>query len=105
MAEQDSNAIAFPTLTETQIGGLERYAHAPPKKLPAEHILFHAGDRDPKFCVLKAGEIEIDDMTAEKPKTLGVQGGNFTGDVCHLTGRRRDGGPVCSRLFKDDVIL
>ena len=87
MAEQDLNAIAFPTLTETQMLGLERYADAAPKRFPAGEALFHAGDRDPKFYVIKAGEIEIVDITGEEPKTLRVQGpGNFTGDVGHLTG-------------------
>jgi thioredoxin reductase (NADPH) len=87
MAEQDLNAIGFPTLTETQMAALERYADAAPKKFPAGAALFHAGDRDPKFYVIKSGEIEIVDVTGEEPKTLRVQGpGNFTGDVGHLTG-------------------
>ena len=87
MAEQDLNAIAFPTLTETQVAGLARYAAAAPKKFPAGEALFHAGDRDPKFYVIRSGEIEIVDVTGEEPKTLRVQGpGNFTGDVGHLTG-------------------
>jgi thioredoxin reductase (NADPH) len=87
MAEQDLNAIGFPTLTETQMAALERYANAAPKKFPAGAALFHAGDRDPKFYVIRSGEIEIVDVTGEEPKTLRVQGpGNFTGDVGHLTG-------------------
>jgi thioredoxin reductase (NADPH) len=87
MAEQDLNAIAFPTLTETQVAVLARYAGAAPKKFPAGQALFHAGDRDPKFYVIRSGEIEIVDVTGEQPKTLRVQGpGNFTGDVGHLTG-------------------
>lgn len=87
MAEQDLNAIGFPTLTETQMAALERYADAAPKKFPAGAALFRAGDRDPKFYVIRSGEIEIVDVTGEEPKTLRVQGpGNFTGDVGHLTG-------------------
>ncbi len=87
MAEQDLNAIAFPTLSETQMRGLERYADTAPKKLRAREALFHAGDRDPKFYVIRSGEIEIVDVTGEEPKTLRTQGpGSFTGDVGHLTG-------------------
>src|SRR5689334_16355991 len=87
MAEQDLNAIGFPTLTQTQMAALERYANAAPKKFPAGAALFHAGDRDPKFYVIRSGEIEIVDVTGAEPKTLRVQGpGNFTGDVGHLTG-------------------
>jgi thioredoxin reductase (NADPH) len=46
------------------------------------------GDRDFKFFIVKAGEIEILDHSGETPKTVVVHGkGQFTGDVSHLTGR------------------
>ena len=87
MAVQDLNAIAFPTLSEEQVAKLGRYAGAPPKKFRAGEALFRAGDRDPKFFVIKAGELEIVDVTGDQPKTIRVQGpGEFTGDVGHLTG-------------------
>src|SRR6267154_6896916 len=87
MAAQDLNAMAFPKLTEEQITQLARYAGASTKTFRAGEALFRAGDRDPKFFVIKSGELEIIDVTGDQPKTIRVQGpGNFTGDVGHLTG-------------------
>src|ERR1700720_3612515 len=87
MAAQDLNAMAFPKLTEAQIAQLGRYAGAPPKKFRAGETLFRCGDRDSKFFVIKAGEVEIVDDTGDEPKTIRVEGpGEFTGDVGHLTG-------------------
>jgi thioredoxin reductase (NADPH) len=87
MAEQDLNAIAFPKLDQEQIAKLGRYSGAPPKQVRTGDALFRAGDRDPKFFVIKSGEIELIDETGEKPKTIRVLGaGEFTGDVGHLTG-------------------
>jgi len=95
MAEQDLYTIAFPTVTETQMLGLERYADATPKKYPAGEAFFQAGDRDPKFYVIKTGAIEIVDITGEEPKTLSVQGlGNFTATSAISRRRKRNGGPV-----------
>ncbi len=86
-AEQDLNAIAFPTLSETQIAKLGRYAGASPKKLRSGEALFRCGDRDSNFFVIKSGEVELVDETGDKPKALRVLGpGEFTGDVGHLTG-------------------
>ncbi|PYK95615.1 MAG: thioredoxin reductase, partial [Verrucomicrobia bacterium] len=87
MAAQDLNAMAFPTLTEEQITQLARYAGASTKTFRAGEALFRAGDRDPKFFVIKSGELEIIDVTGDQPKTIRMQGpGDFTGDVGHLTG-------------------
>ena len=87
MAAQDLNAMAFPKLTEEQIRQLARYASASTKTFHAGEALFRAGDRDPKFFVIKSGELEIIDVTGDQPKTIRVQGpGDFTGDVGHLTG-------------------
>jgi thioredoxin reductase (NADPH) len=87
MAAQDLNAMAFPKLTEEQMTQLARYAGASTKKFRAGDALFRAGDRDAKFFVIKAGELEIIDVTGDQPKTIRVQGpGDFTGDVGHLTG-------------------
>src|SRR5438105_3737021 len=84
---QDLNAMAFPTLTEEQITQLARYAGAPTKTFRAGEALFRAGDRDPKFYIIKSGELEIIDVTGDQPKTIRMQGpGDFTGDVGHLTG-------------------
>src|ERR1700731_3761973 len=87
MAEQDLNAIAVPKLDHEQIAKLGRYAGAPTKQVRTGDALFRTGDRDPKFFVIKSGEIELIDETGEKPKTIRVLGaGEFTGDVGHLTG-------------------
>src|SRR5216684_1385413 len=97
--ERDLNTIAFPILSEEQMAKLGRYAGAPPKKLRAGEALFHAGDRDSKFFVVKSGKIEIVDVTGDAPKTLRVQGpGEFTGDVGHLTGNPK----VVSGIARSD---
>jgi len=99
MAAQDLNAMAFPKLTEEQIRQLARYAGASTKTFHAGEALFHAGDRDPKFFVIKSGELEIIDVTGDQPKTIRVQGpGDFTGDVGHLTGSPK----VVSAIARSD---
>src|SRR5256885_3967380 len=91
MAAQDLNAMAFPKLTEEQMTQLARYAGASTKTFPAGEALFRAGDRDPKFFVIKSGELEIIDVTGDQAKTIRVQGpGEFTGDVGHLTGSPKE---------------
>src|SRR6184192_4076348 len=96
---QDLNAMAFPTLTEEQITQLARYAGAPTKTFRAGEALFRAGDRDPKFFVIKSGELEIIDVTGDQPKTIRMQGpGEFTGDVGHLTGSPK----VVSAIARSD---
>jgi thioredoxin reductase (NADPH) len=87
MAEQGLETVAFPKLSEEQIEQLGRYAGAPPKKFRAGETLFHCGDREFKFFVVKSGEVEILDETGDKPKVVVVHHpGSFTGDVNHLTG-------------------
>ena len=99
MAAQDLNAMAFPMLTEEQITQLARYAGAPTKTFRAGEALFRAGDRDPKFFVIKSGELEIIDVTGDQPKTIRVQGpGDFTGDIGHLTGSPK----VVSAIARSD---
>src|SRR6267142_2703178 len=99
MAAQDLNAMAFPHLTGCQMTKLARYACASTKTFRAGEALFRAGDRDPKFFVIKFGELEIIDITGDQPKTLRVQGpGEFTGDVGHLTGMPK----VVSAIARSD---
>ena len=99
MAAQDLNAMAFPKLTEEQIRQLARYAGASTKTFHAGEAPFRAGDRDPKFFVIKSGELEIIDVTGDQPKTIRVQGpGDFTGDVGHLTGSPK----VVSAIARSD---
>src|SRR5205809_3523860 len=96
---QDLNAMAFPTLTEEQITQLARYAGAPTKTFRAGEALFRAGDRDPRFFVIKSDELEIIDVTGDHPKTIRVQGpGDFTGDIGHLTGSPK----VVSAIARSD---
>ena len=91
--------MAFPTLTEEQITQLARYAGASTKTFHAGEALFRAGDRDPRFFVIKSGELEIIDVTGDQPKTIRVQGpGDFTGDVGHLTGSPK----VVSAIARSD---
>ena len=87
MAVQQLDAIAFPKLDDEQMAKLGRYAGVSPKKLRAGEVLFHTGDRDSSFFVIKSGEVELVDETGEKPKVVRELGaGEFTGDVGHLTG-------------------
>jgi len=88
MAEHDLHTIAFPKLTEAQLAALGR---CPLTKLRTFHggeKLFAACDRDPRFFVVKAGEVEIVDDSGDEPRTVTVHGpGEFTGDVGQVTDR------------------
>jgi len=87
MAEQGLEAVAFPKLTDEQIEQLGRYAGVTPKKFRAGETLFHVGDRDFRFFVIKSGEVEILDESGDQPRSVTVHHpGGFTGDVNHLTG-------------------
>jgi thioredoxin reductase (NADPH) len=87
MAEHDLLSIAFPTLDEAQITRLSGCTAAVPRSFQDGTALFAVGDRDPKFFVVKAGEVEIVDYSGDEPKRLTVhRPGQFTGDVTHLTG-------------------
>jgi thioredoxin reductase (NADPH) len=88
MAGDDLHGVAFPTLDEAQIAALGRCAGGALKPYRAGQTLFHAGELDFKFFVVKSGEVEIVDQSGETPKTVVVhRPGEFTGDVGHLTGR------------------
>jgi thioredoxin reductase (NADPH) len=87
MVEQGLQAVAFPKLSEEQIAQLGRYAGAAPRKFRAGETLYHCGDREFKFFVVKSGEVEMLDESGDKPRIVTVHGpGSFTGDVNHLTG-------------------
>ncbi len=88
MAEHDLHAVAFPKLTEAQLAALGRCSQTTLRRFHAGEKLFAACDHDPRFFVVKAGEVEIVDDSGEKPKTVTVHGpGEFTGDVGQVTGR------------------
>ena len=72
MAEHDLHAIAFPKLDEAQLAALGRCPLTRRKHYRDGEALFEAGDRDPKFFVIKSGEVEIVDESGEPPKTVTV---------------------------------
>ena len=87
MAEHNLQSIAFPTLDEAQITRLSDCTAAVARSFADGQTLFAVGDRDMKFFVVKAGEIDIIDCSGDEPKRLTVhRRGEFTGDVSHLTG-------------------
>ena len=99
MPEFNLDAVAFPKLDDGQMAKLVRYADVSPKKLRAGEALFHWGDRDSSFFVIKSGEVELVDDTGDKPKIVRVLGpGEFTGDVGHLTGNPK----VVSAIARTD---
>src|SRR5262249_38540564 len=58
-----------------------------PRSYGDKQTLFAVGDRNFKFFVVKAGEVEIVDSSGDEPKRLTAHcKGQFTGDVTHLTG-------------------
>src|SRR5947209_8519552 len=86
IAAHDLLSIAFPKLSKAQLTMLDHCAGATLKHYRDGEVLFHAGDRDFKFFVIKSGQVEILD-DSETPKTIATIGpGEFTGDVTHLTG-------------------
>jgi thioredoxin reductase (NADPH) len=88
MAEPDLHAVAFPKLIEAQLAGLARCSQTRLRRFRAGEKLFAACDQDPRFFVVKSGEVEIVDESGDEPKTLTVHGpGEFTGDVGQVTGR------------------
>ena len=87
MAENDLHAAAFPTLDAGQIAKLARCVGTPLKHYKAGQTLFKAGDHDFQFFVIQSGEVEIVDMSGDKPRTVVVhQPGQFTGEVSQLIG-------------------
>jgi thioredoxin reductase (NADPH) len=88
MPEQTLQSVAFPTLSDAQIREFEAGTGAVSRSFRDGEVLIAVGDRDFKFFIVKAGEIEILDHSGERPKTVTIhRKGEFTGDVSHLTGR------------------
>src|SRR5262245_54825636 len=87
MAEHNLQSIAFPTLDEAQIARLSACTAGVWGSYRDGQTLFAVGDRNFKFFVVKAGEVEIVDSSGDEPKLLTVhRKGQFTGDISHLTG-------------------
>jgi thioredoxin reductase (NADPH) len=88
MAETDLHAVAFPKLTGAALAALGRCHLTRLRPFHAGDKLFAACDRDPRFFVIKAGEVEVVDDSGKRPTTVAVHGpGEFTGDVSQITGR------------------
>ncbi|MEO8591756.1 MAG: FAD-dependent oxidoreductase [Candidatus Solibacter sp.] len=87
MNEHNLQSVAFPVLTEEQIGRLANCTSAQPKVYREGEKLFAIGDRNMNFFIVKSGEVEIIDSSGDQPKTVTVhRPGEFTGDISHLTG-------------------
>src|SRR5205807_5525693 len=87
MAEYDLHSVAFPTLTEEQIGQIVSCTTVAPKLYRNGETLIAIGERDLKFFIVKSGEIEIVDHSGDQIKTIAIHHkGQFTGDISHLTG-------------------
>ncbi len=87
MAEQDLNAVAFPKLEPAHLAALDRCNKTRLMRYRKGEKLFEAGQRECKFFLIKSGEVEILDESADPPKVVTVHGpGEFTGDVGQLTG-------------------
>jgi thioredoxin reductase (NADPH) len=88
MAEPDLQAVAFPKLSEAQLAALGRCPHTKLRRFHAGDKLFASCERDPRFFVLRSGDVEIVDESGDRPKTVTVhRPGEFTGDVGQVTGR------------------
>jgi thioredoxin reductase (NADPH) len=84
----DLQSVAFPKLGDSQIASLSRCAAATPERYAAGRKLFQVGDRTYRFFVVRSGEVEIVDESADSPRTIAIHGpGEFTGEMGQLTGR------------------
>jgi thioredoxin reductase (NADPH) len=87
MAEHTLESIAFPTLDEEQIAQAASCTTAAPRHCEDGEKLIAIGDRETKFFIVNAGEVEIIDYSSDTPKTIAIhRKGQFTGDISHLTG-------------------
>jgi thioredoxin reductase (NADPH) len=87
MTENDLRAVAFPKLSDAQLASIDSCSLVVLNRYRDGETLFHVGDRNFKFFVIKSGRIEIVDESGETPKTIAFLGpGEFTGEVTQLTG-------------------
>ncbi len=81
-----SDNVAFPRLTDRQIGTLSKYAKR--RHFRDNDVLFEAGVSPATFFVVLSGAVEILDHSGDEPRTVVVhQPGEFTGDIDILTRR------------------
>jgi thioredoxin reductase (NADPH) len=89
MAESDLHAIAFPKFSDAQLAALGSCLLTKLRQFRAGDKLFEVCERDPRFFVVKSGEVEIVDVSGDEPKVLVVHHpGEFTGEVSQVIGRR-----------------
>lgn len=87
MTNPDLHAVAFPTLSEAHFAALAGCPLTRHLSAADGETLFHVGQRDCTFFVVKSGAIEIVDKSGDAPKRVTLHGpGEFTGDVTALTG-------------------
>jgi thioredoxin reductase (NADPH) len=87
MNEQELRAVAFPKFSEEQMAALGQCPLMKLRKMHAGENLFAACDRNPKFFIIKTGEVEIIDVSGDAPRTVTVhRPSQFTGDVGQVTG-------------------
>jgi len=88
MLDQDLHAVAFPKFDADQMAGLAECSLCRRKRYRDGDALFRAGERDPRFYVVVAGQIEIVDESGDAPKSIVVHGPrSFAGDVSLISGR------------------
>jgi thioredoxin reductase (NADPH) len=88
MSVQDLHAVAFAKFSEAQMAALSRCSLTKLRPFRKGEKLFASCDRDPRFFVVKSGEIDIVDESGDAPRTVVVHGpGQFTGDVSQVTDR------------------
>src|ERR1700687_1744549 len=87
MTDHDLRAVAFPTLIEAQVAALGRCPLMTLKRFRDGEKLFEAGECTGAFFIVKSGQVEIVEETADSVKSIIVHGpGQFTGEVAQLTG-------------------
>ena len=83
---KQNHPTAFPTLDDEQLRAITEFAKC--KTYSDGETLFHAGEREFKFHVVRSGEVAIVDHSGDEARTLVVQTAReFTGDIANLTGR------------------
>ena len=69
MAEHTLESIAFPILDEAQIAQAASCTTAEPRRCEDGETLIAIRDREVKFFIVNAGEVEIIDYSGDAPKT------------------------------------
>ncbi len=87
MESRELRSIAFPKLSDVEVAALGQCPLMVLKHFHPGQTLFETGECNSNFCVIKSGEVEILDESADGPKTVTIhRSGEFTGEVAQLTG-------------------